>query len=682
MTSRQTFDPQQIDEAQNQIRSLVHEIQRLCKSDLEPATFYQEFLQRVVAAVAAIGGVVWKLGDTGRLEVAFQMHLRETGLLDKEREQEQIRHNRLIHKVLTTGQGMLVAPHSGSGSGDEDAGNPTEFMLLFAPLKSDQQVQGVVEIFQRPLDRPTVQRGNLRFVLQMCDMVSEYLTARQLRHFTDRHAMWTQLSTFARDVHAGLDPKQTAYILANEGRRLIECDRVTVAIKKGRKCVVEAVSGQDSFDKRANAIRLLNHLATAATATGEPVWYSGVTDDMAPQVEGALQNYVDESHSRLVAVLPLKKPLPPNERNDAQEGNARPAEVIGALIVEQIEAAGQDAGLRQRAEAVCEHGSTALANAVEHQQLFLMPLWRVLGKATWVLRARTLPKTIAVVLAVAGLIAFLCLFPASFNLEARGTLEPVLKRDVFAALDGNVENVAVEHGDTVTKDQTVVELKNTDLEVALQKAQGDLASTTDQMFGADRNSKEATKEDDRNSWRAKYNELKSLQKSQQIQLALLNEKKTDLIARSPLDGTVVTWQLKDRLMHRPVQRGQVLLTVADPKGPWEVELHMAEDRMGHITKAWQQAKAEGKPLEVTYILATDPATEHRGTVRDVHAAAEVRGEEGNTVLIRVQIDPDELSDRRPGATVTAKVYCGKRPIGYVWLHDAIAFLQSKVLFRL
>ncbi len=69
----------------------------------------------------------------------------------------------------------------------------------------------------------------------------------------------------------------TAYTIANEGRRLIDCDRVSVAIKQGRKCFIEAVSGQDLFDKRSNTVTLLGELATAVVATGEPVWYTGDT---------------------------------------------------------------------------------------------------------------------------------------------------------------------------------------------------------------------------------------------------------------------------------------------------------------------------------------------------------------------------------------------------------------------
>ena len=92
-------------------------------------------------------------------------------------------------------------------------------------------------------------------------------------------------------------------------------------------------------------------------------------------------------------------------------------------------------------------------------------------------------------------------------------------------------------------------------------------------------------------------------------------------------------------------------------------------------------------LEVTYILATEPGTRHKGRVAEIHRSAEVRGDEGNTVLIKVAIDKAEMKQLReqqklrPGAAVTAKVYCGRRPLGYVLLHDLISFVQSRILFR-
>jgi hypothetical protein len=86
-------------------------------------------------------------------------------------------------------------------------------------------------------------------------------------------------------------------------------------------------------------------------------------------------------------------------------------------------------------------------------------------------------------------------------------------------------------------------------------------------------------------------------------------------------------------------------------------------------------------LEVSYILATEPGKTRYGKVTEIHRSAEIRGDEGNTVLIKVAIDKSDVPDPRPGATVTAQVYCGRRSLGYVLLHDVVAFIQSRILFR-
>jgi len=147
---------------------------------------------------------------------------------------------------------------------------------------------------------------------------------------------------------------------------------------------------------------------------------------------------------------------------------------------------------------------------------------------------------------------------------------------------------------------------------------------------------------------------------------------------------VVTWQVRDRLLLRPVEQGQSLLEVADKTGPWELEINLPDDRLGHVNRAYAEAAASGKPLEVDYVLATDPGTRHHGTVREIHEQAEARGEEGNTVLVRITIDPSrhEKEELGAGASVTAMINCGKRPLGYVWFHDLLAFVESQILFRL
>ena len=280
-------------------------------------------------------------------------------------------------------------------------------------------------------------------------------------------------------MHASLDPRDTAYTIANDGRRLIECDRVSVAIRRGNTCKIEAVSGQDLFDKRSNTIRLLGKLASAVVATGDPVWYAGDTRDMAPQVEDAIQEYVDEAHSKNVAVLPLKRPQPAEE--DDPNKRQAPAAPVGALIVEQIEDSRVPQSMVQRVDVVCRHSATALANAMEHQSLFLMPLWRTIGKAKWVLRARTLPKTLTIAGIVLAALLALVLWPADFELHSKGSLEPVIRSNVYARVKGRVQEMHVGHGEWVEKDKLLVELQSVEIDMARDKLNGDWSAKSEEI---------------------------------------------------------------------------------------------------------------------------------------------------------------------------------------------------------
>lgn len=683
----QNFDPDDVERAKEQIRGLVREIAQLSKSEVAPLEFYNEMLTRVVTALAAAGGAIWTLNDGGRIELEYQINLRETRLAEN---QENLgRHTRLLQKVLTDGQGLLVPPHSGGGENGE-AANPTDYLLVLGPLKTDKEINGIVEIFQRPNASVNIQRGYLRFLLQMCELAGDYLKTRQLRSFSDRQTLWSQLENFTRATHKSLDPRTASYTIANEGRRLIECDRVSVAILKGKKCRMEAISGQDVFDKRSNAVVLLERLASAVVATGETVWYTGDTSDMAPQVEEAVQAYVDESHSKTVGIIPLKRPQEPDSKELPQ--------TVGALIVEQIEDSQAREGFLHRVDVVADHSSTALSNALEHQNLFLMPLWRAIGKATWVVKGRTLPKTILIASAVVALLTWFVVWPADFELQGKGSLQPVVQREVFAGVDGRVRKVLVKHGDHVQKGQEVAEMESNELEVQLADVRGKLLSTR-QQAGATvyrLNKEKNLKPDERNRLQGELAGYEKLIESYQTQIELLDAKKRQLTVVSPIDGTVVTWDVQNELNNRPVQRGQILMRVADETQDWELQVHMGEDRMGHISAAQRELKPE---LDVSYILTTNPGTKLHGTVKEIHRTAEVHGDEGNTVLVKVKIDRHDLMSppADPGAEggptaaptmpnigtgVTARLYCGRAPIGYVWFHDLIAFVQSKILFRL
>ena len=128
------------------------------------------------------------------------------------------------------------------------------------------------------------------------------------------------------------------------------------------------------------------------------------------------------------------------------------------------------------------------------------------------------------------------------------------------------------------------------------------------------------------------------------------------------------------------------MEIADPKGDWELEVRMPESRMGYISEAW---KKSGGKLTVDFILATHPANKLEGWVEEIEPSAEVRGEEGNTVLVRVGFDQADAArnvsrseDRRgrdgEGSLRPAvdRLCLAARPVGFHSREDTVPIVRG------
>ncbi len=675
----QPVDPQAVEDTKQQIRGLVNEIAALSRQELDPPVFYGEFLGRVITALAAVGGAIWVKGEgSSGLELKYQINLKQSFPQDDSGD-DLTRHARLLHRVVRDGEDLLVPPHSGA-PGDDEAGNPTAYLLVLAPIQDDKETVGVVEIFQRPASGPASQRGYLRFLNQMCEHVGDYLKGRRLRQLTDWQTLFSQVDRFSRLVHEGLDPKTTAYTIANEGRRLIGCDRVSVAIRKGRKCRVEAVSGQDTMDMRANSVTLLGKLATAVMRSGEPLWYTGSTHDLPPQIEDAVQNYVDETHTKSVSVLPLRRPAEDfDEKEDAKASEIEEGEVIAALIVEQIEDNRPQEAFAQGVELVSEHSARALSNSLDHNELFLMPVWREIGKLKWILQARTLPKTIAAAVATVVVLLFLCFWPVRFEMVAEGRIWPEVRRDIFVREDGVVTDVLVKHGELVEAGQELVRLRNPTISQQIIEIEGERQAAVESRMTIVRTLSSIRNKLDEATAHGRLKEYTVRIENYVKQIKKLEQRQADLVIRSPIAGTVVTFRTEESLENRPLQRGEVVLTVVDPASDWKLDLTMVETKMGHV----RSYRPDGDVYEMRYILQSDPRNQLEGTVakKDINNRAELTEDNGNAVrMIGAVKNQSDLVDALPGTEVKAKIYCGKKPIGYKWFHQLVEWIQANLLF--
>lgn len=676
------FDNHLVQETRLQIRKLVQEIAQLSQSECEPDEFFEGFVSRLCSALASVGAAIWMSDPDGQLELTFASSLPplvQTG-------NEARRHSLLLQRLLTTGEATLIPPASGSDELDAP-GNPTPNLLVIAPVRVDREVVGLVEIFQRAGTGPTTQRGYLRFLTQMCDLAGDYFKTRQLRGFQNQQELFGKLDQFVRAIHGSLDQKETSYQLANEGRRVLDCDRLSIAISRNGSLSIQAVSGLDSLDRRAADLKLLTRLTQVVMRTEEPLWYRGNASDLPPQIEKRLNPYVDRTHCKLLGIIPLIHQTSDEEQDDRKRRkDRREGEIYGALIIEQLGSLQHAERLRSNANVIANHASDALANVSEYNRVPMIWLWRTLSRLSWFTQLRNLPLSVGITAIIVAITVGLCVVPANFELASDGSMTPVKRHDIFAPMDGTVRELFLPDNPRalIKQNERLLELENRELEVELSDLEGQ-----EQRLLARRESIHRSLVE-QNAELSVIDEIRLESEAAEVdqslitinrQMEIKRDQLRELLILNPALGQVGDWQAKARLEHRRVQRGQTLLTLVDPTGEWKLELEVPEKHIGHLLSSQDQHE---EPLTVTFILASDPSSQFEGRIRMIQPMAEVREGDQNIVLVEVSFDKKQLPEEllRHGTRVRARIDCGKRSIGYVLFHDVIETVQSRVLFWL
>jgi multidrug efflux pump subunit AcrA (membrane-fusion protein) len=695
--AEETIDPGLLEQTKNQIRKLVSEIADLAEADLQPAEFHVEFLNRVVAAVAATGGALWLLDGRGSLKLQHQLEFRQTGLLDgKVRTQP---HDALLGCMIQASSAQIIPPGA-TVEGVPQAGNPTPFSLILAPILVDKQPVGIVEILMDPTRRAAHQKSTLRFVGDLCDLAAQYLKNRQMRQVMSQQRLWNQLESFTHAIHSSLDLKETAYAVANEGKRLVGVDRLSVVLKAGGRSIVEAISGQEIVEQRANLVREMTRLAKAVIASGEDLVYTGSIEGFPPEIRDALEIYVDESGSKAVIITILHKPDAETEK-DKEKGKQAEKVPIGCLIAEQIgdELAPTDA--QARTEVVARHASTALFNAAETDKIFLRPVLKAIGSPKRFFRGRTLAKIGAVLAGIATLIGIMAFVPWQLTIEGRGSLLPEDRRIVYAPWQAVVAQVPVGHGQAVKKGDLLVQLESKELDKELKKALAMLAEASDRLrYLQSQDSRPGLRPEDRAQIKGEMAEYEIKLKGATEQQAILKEQIEMLTVRSPLDGIVTSpFEPQKELLGRPVEVGQELVQVASTEGDWIELVEVPDNDMGPVLAAQSRlerevaaARAAGREpartsLPAYFVSATDPQHRYYGSVKRIGSKAETV--EGKHVVKVEVVFPPEVRQAfllrnqalRPGAEVRARIMCGDARLAYVLFRDVIHVWHETVLFR-
>jgi len=694
-----------------QIDQLLAAVAELSRSQLSPAAFARQVLTRLLEALPGVAAGFWSVDIDQR--IALTATVQRDGSLCPEPLLDQARRLKVVRDVAARKAALVAEVQFPNTLPDSLSDTRHPFAcgaILVCPVQDDLNCVGFLELIQSDDGLAIDRQWSLDVLGSIAELYADYYRRRRLEWLTERELLWRRLRAFSLEIHRSLGLNETAYAIVNDGRSLIDCDRLTLLACDAGSCQMLAVSGAVACDPRSDAVTVLKSLAIATSAQGLPFVFPPVetgipsesgnwqvpadSDDpqaasrgaspfakdafgaqagLPPELHQPLLAFLDSSGAKSLAAIPL---IP--KGTDPENSRPGPQAAAGVLVIEQFSRA-IDSPMCERLQLVGEHCAPALQNARRYQSA---PWTALFGEERWRRLTRGRSRLRLWLYVAAAIFVLSWIVPAQFEIEARGELQPRLRRELFAADDAVVEELKVDHDDRVDAGQVLAVLRNPQLDLEFKRVSGELQTTRERLAAVQAARVElAIESAARPGGAARLSGeeagLRAMLASLERQSKLLDEQQAALVLRSPIAGRVLTWDLPQLLQSRPVQRGQVLMTVADPDGPWVVELHVPERQIGHLIDARRGGEAK---LPVTYVLATDPARKHRAEVDSVAASVELdRGNEPS-VLVTVGVNRGELENPRPGAGTTGKVYCGWRPLAYVWLHDLFDAVWSWVWF--
>lgn len=707
-----------------QIEEAFEAASQLAGSNLAPADFYQQFLNRTLTAIEAPAGAVWLRTPQGFLQIACQINLEKVGLESKRGGRQC--HNEVLRQVFTAAppRPMMLepngrfAPNQGPPAAPEQgavpAANLTDYFALFAPIVTpDKSAMGVLEVFQEPSHDARMYPTFLNYAFQMAGYASQYHQFSNARAASGVERTFAQVEQFARLVHSTLNPTETAYHVANEGRKLIECDRLCVGVRHARrKVTVEAVSGADVVEKASTHVRRLRHLMEAVLAWGETLTFKGIKDPgLPPDVSHSLDEYLNESQPKLLVVQPI--------RDEREKDQSQPARSI--VVLESFNPPEDTEPLIQRLEVVGKHAAPALYNAAQMKRVPLKFLWWPLAKLQEGLGGKARFYTIGGAVLLALLVAAMILIPYPLRMDAKGSLQPIENQNIFAPREGVLRRFMVKPGDKVSPDAAVAELYDAQLEQGFFDLQNKLREAeskhrsakrllSDQLLpfseklrlNIDADLAQETMDSTKNTMRA----LELAYNATQARPGWFVAKAGQFDARLKRPLGAAKWTVlnddraRENLLGRTVKPNEVLQRVGNIEGAWQVELKIPQRNVGQIMRAFEDAKLHKadaigrKFLDVDVLLSSMPDTRYLGRLYQDDLAAEAvpnknehdENEPVVTAYIKLNLDDIPQEKRIPesqfvaGLEVRTRIRCGDHALGYSMFHGVWEWFYEKVVF--
>lgn len=677
-----------------------------------PKIYFASLLTESMAVTGALAGQIWALNEIGQLARIGSTNPKRFQAFESDAVVQ--RHRSLLSQIISSGTPSATPFRDASQNGRER-------VIYLAPLHLENETVGVVElILDRPLDASS-ETGLQQLVAE----ASRYLTHRathiddeplldgnqpsktkpadtaQLEQFspetefnarfpngfaamrrtTESHSIEPDLnpSGAVRDfeefvllLHNQSDLDYVASTSVNETRRLVRCDRVWLATMSRGTCNINAISGQDDIVRKTNTVRAMQKLAEYVIKTGLEINFALGAESLTDESFALTAEYLDSSGASWLKAVPLFAP----EKIDFDSSiHVSDRIAFAALVIELF--TDKPVPVAQSIQRLTSHISLAAWHALKQDELFLLTVRRRIGqwsRTAKLTRTRTLIGAGAMILFT----SVLTFVKAPYHVSAMGRLMPVKQFRAYAPFDGQVEDVWVNSDEAVQPNQKLINVHGESL-ITRALILANSVAEKEKILSAykaqlDDNSNQHSP-NDRISLSAKIAQYTLEIDGLAEQLELTHRLVERSQVKSPIAGTVATFQPGDLLNGRPVARGELLLEVMDENGPWQLELQIPEKRLDHLLRQDQSLQ---RKYPVTFVPATTPENTYQATFTRIANRVSISDTGASSILVFANIKPDPTLQRTIGAEVTARIQCGERSLGYVWFGDILDWARSNL----
>ncbi|MBW1790928.1 MAG: HlyD family efflux transporter periplasmic adaptor subunit [Deltaproteobacteria bacterium] len=428
----------------------------------------------------------------------------------------------------------------------------------------------------------------------------------------------------------------TAMTFCNEVASQWQCQRVSLGFLEGRYVKLKAMSHTEDFSRKMKVVQdvefameecLDQDIEVLSPASDESTYICLAADELSQKHRSqAVLSLPLRQKGEVIAVLTLERPADKIFNSDEIE--------IIRLTCELC-----TARLKNLYEYNRWIGATIAIKTRNFFAEFLGP------KHTWL--------KILTILCFAAIL-FIVFVKGEFRPKAPFILEAIQQQVIPAPFDGYIKSVAVEVGESIKGDDSILATLDTaELRLQLAAAKAEKAGYLKE-FSAAMHDKETAQ-----AQIAQANADKT-----QSQINLLNYKINQASLLSPISGIVVKGDLK-RQIGAPVKTGDILFEVC-PLESLRAQLMVPEDLIFDI-----EVGQKGRLATASY-----PGQPIEFVVEVINPMAEVINQR-NVFKVRVRL-LETYPWMRPGMEGVAKVSAGKRRYIWIWTRKIANWFRMKL----